>query len=105
MAEIKHAEFPEAADLLGHFGQIVFGQNQSFQLGLVPNGFWHFAKPLFPEVQIRHTGDANRDTVGEASMNTSEVEALFAQTLVGDYEAEEAWDAIHALRRNGSLEV
>ena len=38
-------------------------------------------------------------------MNPSEVEALFARTLVGDYEAEEAWDAVHALRRNGSREI
>jgi HEAT repeat protein len=38
-------------------------------------------------------------------MNSSEIEALFARTLVGDYEAEEAWDAVHALRRNGSREI
>ncbi|MBC7965996.1 MAG: HEAT repeat domain-containing protein, partial [Fuerstia sp.] len=38
-------------------------------------------------------------------MNTSEVEALFAQTLLGDYEGEDAWTAVSALRRDGSREI
>ena len=38
-------------------------------------------------------------------MNTSEVEALFAQTLLGDYEDEAAWTAVSALRRDGSREI
>jgi HEAT repeat protein len=38
-------------------------------------------------------------------MNSSEVDALFAQTLLGDYEAEEAWDAVRALRMNGCREI
>jgi hypothetical protein len=38
-------------------------------------------------------------------MNTSEVEILFAQTLLGDYEDEAAWAAITALRQNGSHEI
>ena len=38
-------------------------------------------------------------------MKTSEVEALFAQTLLGDYEGEDAWAAVSALRQDGSREV
>jgi HEAT repeat protein len=38
-------------------------------------------------------------------MNSSEVEALFARTLDRDYEAEDAWDAVHNLRLNGSREI
>jgi HEAT repeat protein len=38
-------------------------------------------------------------------METAEIEALFARTLTGDYEADDAWDAIHALRLNGSPEI
>src|SRR5712692_6004406 len=38
-------------------------------------------------------------------MNTSEVEALFVQTLLGDYEGEDGWTAVSALRLDGSREV
>lgn len=38
-------------------------------------------------------------------MNTSEVEALFAQTLLGDYEGEAALTAVDALRQDGSREI
>jgi hypothetical protein len=38
-------------------------------------------------------------------MNTSEVEALFAQTLLGDYEGDGAWAAISSLRQDGSREI
>ena len=38
-------------------------------------------------------------------MKTSEVEALFEQTLLGDYEGEDAWAAVSALRRDGSREI
>jgi hypothetical protein len=38
-------------------------------------------------------------------MTTAEVEALFARTLVGDYESEDASDAVRALRTNGSREI
>jgi hypothetical protein len=38
-------------------------------------------------------------------VTTSEVEALLARTLLGDYEAEDAWDAIAVLRSNGSREI
>jgi hypothetical protein len=38
-------------------------------------------------------------------MNTAEVEALFAQTLLGDYEAEAGWAAVSALRRDGSRAI
>ena len=59
MPEIEHAEFSQAADLIGNFGQIVVGQNQGFEIGLVPHGLWDLAEVLLPEVQIRHTGDAS----------------------------------------------
>src|SRR6266581_2731918 len=42
---------------------------------------------------------------GGVSMNTSEVEALFAQTLLGDYEGEDGWMAVSVLRLDGSREV
>src|SRR5208283_2982912 len=42
---------------------------------------------------------------GGVLVNTSEVEALFAQTLLGDYEDEAAWTAVSALRRDGSREI
>jgi HEAT repeat protein len=38
-------------------------------------------------------------------MNASEIEALFAQTLLGEYEGENAWEAVSALRRAGSREI
>jgi HEAT repeat protein len=38
-------------------------------------------------------------------MNTSEAEALFDRTLLGDYDAEDAWEAVAALRRDGSSEI
>jgi hypothetical protein len=38
-------------------------------------------------------------------MSTSEVEALFAQTLLGHYEGEDAWAAVSVLRQNGSHEM
>ena len=38
-------------------------------------------------------------------MDTAEVEALFAQTLLGDYEGESAWAAVEALRQDGSREI
>src|ERR1700676_2666578 len=39
------------------------------------------------------------------SMTTSEVESLFSRTVVGDYESEDAWDAVGTLRMNGSREI
>jgi HEAT repeat protein len=38
-------------------------------------------------------------------MNTSEIEALFARTLVGDHDDEDAWQAVYKLRSSGSREV
>jgi hypothetical protein len=38
-------------------------------------------------------------------MNSSEMEALFAQTLLGDYEDETPWTAVHTLRPGDSREV
>jgi hypothetical protein len=38
-------------------------------------------------------------------MKTSEVEALFAQTLLGEYEGSDAWAAVDALRQDGSREI
>src|SRR5271166_4626619 len=39
------------------------------------------------------------------SMTTAEVDALFARTLIGDYESEDAWEVVGALRLNGSREI
>lgn len=38
-------------------------------------------------------------------MTNSEVEMLFARTLLGDYEGDDAWDAICALQRDGSRQI
>jgi HEAT repeat protein len=38
-------------------------------------------------------------------MGSSEVDALFARTLCGDYDDDLPWEAVHALRRIGSREV
>jgi HEAT repeat protein len=38
-------------------------------------------------------------------MNSSEMEAFFAQALLGDYEDEAAWAAVHALRQDGNREI
>lgn len=38
-------------------------------------------------------------------MDAREVEALFAQTLVGDYEGEDGWKAVTALRQDGSRDI
>lgn len=41
----------------------------------------------------------------ETHLSASEVEALFAQTLLGDYEAKAAWEAISVLRLNGNRQI
>jgi len=38
-------------------------------------------------------------------MNSSEIEALFARALVGDFEAEDAWEAVGTPRLNGNREI
>jgi HEAT repeat protein len=38
-------------------------------------------------------------------MESKKIKALFAQTLVGDYEGDEAWAAVSALRHDGSREI
>ena len=38
-------------------------------------------------------------------MNSSKIESLFAQTLLGDYDADAPWDAVRALQNTGSREV
>lgn len=38
-------------------------------------------------------------------MDSQKMQSLFAQTLLGDYEGEEAWAAVSALRMDGSREV
>jgi len=38
-------------------------------------------------------------------MTSSEVESLFARTLLGDYEGDDAWEAVFALQRDGSREI
>jgi HEAT repeat protein len=38
-------------------------------------------------------------------MPTATIDELFAQTLKGDYDNDQAWDAIHSLRATGSREV
>jgi HEAT repeat protein len=38
-------------------------------------------------------------------MDLLEIEALFAQTLLGDYDGDEPWDAVHKLRSHGSREI
>ena len=38
-------------------------------------------------------------------MNPSEIEAVFARTLVGEYYGDEPWAAVRELQRNGSREI
>lgn len=38
-------------------------------------------------------------------MTTSELDSLFNRCLAGDYESKDAWDAVAALRTNGSREI
>lgn len=38
-------------------------------------------------------------------MNSSQIESLFAQTLLGDYDADTPWEAVRALQNVGSREV
>src|ERR1700691_3976252 len=38
-------------------------------------------------------------------MSSSEIEALFARTLIGDHDDDESWQAVTELRLNGSREV
>ncbi len=38
-------------------------------------------------------------------VNSAEVDALFERTIRGEQESKDAWDAIHALRRNGNREI
>jgi len=38
-------------------------------------------------------------------VDARKVESLFAQTLVGDYEGEDGWKAVTALRQDGSREI
>jgi hypothetical protein len=39
------------------------------------------------------------------TLNNLEIQTLFAQALLGDYEGDDAWTAISALQQNGSHEV
>jgi hypothetical protein len=43
--------------------------------------------------------------VVSAILNGVETEALFAQTLAEDYESEDAWNAVRALRVSGNREI
>lgn len=38
-------------------------------------------------------------------MTSAEIDALFAQTLLGDFDGDEPWEAVRKLRRNGSREI
>jgi hypothetical protein len=38
-------------------------------------------------------------------MDSENIQSLFGQTLYGDYESEEAWAAVSALRLDGSREI
>jgi HEAT repeat protein len=38
-------------------------------------------------------------------MDSEKIQGLLAQTLLGDYESEDAWAAVSALRRDGSREI
>jgi HEAT repeat protein len=38
-------------------------------------------------------------------MTTTEADSLFEQTLVGGYDSEQAWAAVHTLRRHGSRDI
>jgi hypothetical protein len=38
-------------------------------------------------------------------MDSEKIQSLFAQTLVGGYESEEAWAAASALRMDGNREI
>lgn len=38
-------------------------------------------------------------------MSSSEIQELFEQTLIGDYDDEAPWDAVSALQRNGTQEI
>jgi hypothetical protein len=40
-----------------------------------------------------------------SSHDSPQIQALFAQALLGDYEGEEAWAAVFALRQDGSREI
>ena len=51
------------------------------------------------------SGSAQDDTSSRVSMNTPEVEALFAQTLLGDFEDEAVSDAVATLHQGGSREI
>ena len=44
-------------------------------------------------------------TAGGVTMNPSEIEVLFARTLVGDHDDEDSWAAVHKLRLNGCREI
>jgi hypothetical protein len=39
------------------------------------------------------------------SLNNAEIEALFARTLLGEYEGDEAWTAVNTLRQDGAREI
>ncbi|HEX4210138.1 MAG TPA: hypothetical protein VHY56_07095, partial [Candidatus Binataceae bacterium] len=41
----------------------------------------------------------------EACMTSAEIDSLFAQTLHGDFDGDEPWEAIRKLRANGSREI
>src|SRR5579871_3469765 len=38
-------------------------------------------------------------------LNSPDIESLFEKTLIGDYEDEDAWEAVHTLRRNANREI
>ena len=52
VTEIEHPEPLQAADLFGHFGQVVVSQYQGLEYGLLPHVVWHAAKLLLPKIQV-----------------------------------------------------
>jgi len=53
MTKIEHAKFLQAANLLGHIGQNVFSQHQSFEFRLLPYGLRNTTQLFFPQAQAR----------------------------------------------------
>jgi hypothetical protein len=52
VTEIEHAEFLETANPFRYFGQPVVSQDQSFELGLLPQIVWHVAELFLPKVEM-----------------------------------------------------
>ena len=52
MSEVECSQPFQTADLTGELGQVVVGQDQRVDVGLLPHRIWYLAEVLLPEIEV-----------------------------------------------------